>query len=58
MDKPDLKVPMHFRIDPLLAEQLREASEKSEDNPYPPTQTQVVEEGLKLALRKLKNKKR
>lgn len=53
---PDLKTAMSFRLDSVLVEKLREASEKTEANPYAPLMTDLVERGIKLALQELKAK--
>lgn len=50
------KMPMTFRIEAKLLARLEKACDKAK-NPYAPTQTQVVERGIELALRELERRK-
>jgi hypothetical protein len=51
------KTPVTFRIEDKLLERLKKASSDSK-NPYAPTQVQIVERGIELALKEIEGKKR
>lgn len=51
------KSPVTFRIEDGLLERLKKATSDNND-PYAPTQVQIVERGIELALKEIEAKKK
>ncbi len=54
MSKDDETVPVNVRMKRKLRDQMRAAVKKSENNPYATNISRIVERGVQLALRELK----